>query len=482
MNILPLTAAGLVYMALVWLATPRTAEGAQFFGGRSKSGAAPGLLLLAASAAISWIFAKSIVNAASLTAAFGAWGGVGYAAYYLSFIVVAVAAYVIRTRGGHRSLPAFVADRYGALCMKLFLLAVGVRLFNEVWSNTKVVGLFFGPEGDAAYWSAVAVFTLFTAFYTLKSGLRGSILTDGVQMLLAAFLLVVILGAIYPTLSTEFPEISAAQSAGGITFALLALVQVASYGFHDPVLTDRAFITNPKTMLKAFAVAGLVGGGFIMLFGLTGFYALAVGHEGGNIMSSIAGAVSLPLLVVFNVMMLTTAGSTLDSTFSSTAKLTALDFSARRAPEDRSAMKWGRAAIVAVALLGNLPLLTLYVGETGPAVIAATTISGTMIMGLAPIFLLAFFRRAGALSFHLSLWTGFALGVLLALHNARPFDIFPEWLAMGSGKYADDLGVNFFGLLLCCALFLAGGCVSPRRARISNTQAEVSAVQVSNEK
>ena len=78
-------------------------------------------------------------------------------------------------------------------------------------------------------------------------------------------------------------------------------------------------------------------------------------------------------------------------------------------------------------------------------------------MGLAPVFLLAFFKKAGALSFHLSLWTGFALGVLLA---AAP-GIFPEWAALGSGKYADDLGVNLFGLLLCCGLFVLGGFISP---------------------
>ena len=479
MNVLPLTAAGVVYMALVWLAAPRNIRGAQFFNGHSQTGAAPGFLLLAASAAISWIFAKSIVNAASLTAAFGLWGGIGYAAYYLSFIVVAVAAYFIRVRGKHRSLPGFVANRYGTLCMKLFLLAVGVRLLNEVWSNTKVVGLFFGPEGHPGYWSAVAVFTLFTAFYTLKSGLRGSILTDGVQMLLAAFLLVVILGAIYPTLSAGFPAVSAAQTAGGITFALLALTQVASYGFHDPVLTDRAFISDPKTTVKAFVAAGLVGGAFIALFGLAGFYAVAVGHESGNIMASIGGAVALPLLIVFNVMMLTTAGSTLDSTFSSSAKLTALDFGLRRDEGDAKTLRRGRVAVVAVALIGNLPLLTFYIGETGPAVIAATTVSGTMIMGLAPVFLLAFYRRAGALSFHLSLWTGFVLGILLALHNARPFEVFPEWVSLGGGKYADDLGVNFFGLILCCALFFIGGIVSPNRNRKSESSRESEPTQES---
>jgi len=48
---------------------------------------------------------------------------------------------------------------------------------------------------------------------------------------------------------------------------------VLSYPFHAPVLTDRAFLTKPKSMVKAFLVAGLIAGGFVLLFssaGLTG--------------------------------------------------------------------------------------------------------------------------------------------------------------------------------------------------------------------
>lgn len=451
-------------MAMVWFAAPRNVGISQFFNGQSKSNAEPTFWLLVASAAISWIFAKSIVNSAALTHSFGIWGGLGYAIYYLSFIVVAVTVYCLRVRGGYQSLPSFISSRYGGVCMKLFLLAIAIRLFNEVWSNTKVVGLFFGEEGSGGYWSSVIVFTLFTAFYTLRSGLRGSLMTDGVQMLLASFLLAIILAAIFPAFDGQMPSASEAQIAGGITFALLALVQIASYGFHDPVLTDRAFITQPKRMLKAFICAGLLGGAFIILFGLTGLYATTIGHSGGNIMSSIAGAVSLPLLIVFNVMMLTSAGSTMDSTFSSTAKMIAIDYGNRSEAPTESHLKKGKIAILAIALLGNLPLLTLYLGDqVGPAIIKATTISGTMIMGLAPVFLLAFVRGAGALSFHLSFWTGLVLGVCLAA------GWIPSAFALGSGKYALSLGTNVYGLLLCSVLFIIGALVAPAPRKVSSS-------------
>ena len=34
--------------------------------------------------------------------------------------------------------------------------------------------------------------------------------------------------------------------------------------------------------------------------------------------------------------------------------------------------------------------------------------------------------------------------------------IFPEWLDLGVGIYADDLGVNVYGLLVCTAGYLLG--------------------------
>ena len=117
--------------------------------------------------------------------------------------------------------------------------------------------------------------------------------------------------------------------------------------------------------------------------------------------------------------------------------------------------------MAAVALLGNLPLLSIYLGDQiGPAVIAATTISGTMVMGLAPIFLLAWLKPAGRLSFHLAFWPGLALGVIMTVESATGLSIVPASVDLGSGKYADDLGVNLFGLALCTGGYLVGAAVS----------------------
>lgn len=449
---------------VVQTTTPTKVSASEFFEGQSQRGQAPGLWLLVSSAAISWIFAKSIDNAASLGSAFGVAGGIGYAIYYLSFVTAAVALYYIRVRGGHRSIPDFLVSKYGKVCARLFLLAIAIRLLNEVWSNTKVFSLYFGPEGSTGYWIAALLVTAFTVYYSLLGGLRSSLLTDGAQMVLAAVLLVVILVVLGPGLVSQgLPPVDRETSLAGLTFCGLAFVQIFSYPFHDPVMTDRAFITSPRLMVKGFMLAGLISGGFIFLFSGVGLYARAFGVEGHPTLA-VPALFGLPMLLVFNAIMLTSAGSTLDSTFSSVAKLGARDWNNRRGAPTEMQAYLGRWWIVAIAVLGNLPLLSIYLGDrVGPAIIQATTISGTMVMGLAPIFLLAFIRRAGRLSFHLAFWPGLTFGILRVLENALGTTIFPTWMALGTGKYALDLGVNVYGLMICVGGYLLGAALNRSR-------------------
>jgi SSS family solute:Na+ symporter len=452
------------YCVIVWLFSPRRVSPMQFFSGSGDAGGAPSLWVLVFSAAITWIFAKSIANAASLGYAFGPIGGVGYAIYYLSFAVAAFAIYFIRTRGGHRSLPGFLVDKYGPLCARMFLIAIAVRLFNEVWSNTKVGALYFGAEGSGAYWAAAAAMTAFTVYYSWRGGLRSSLLTDAGQMMLAAVLMSVVLVVVLPPLAVKgLPQVSPEVSLAGLTFCALAAVQVLSYPFHDPVLTDRGFLTRPATMVKGFLLAGLISGGFILLFSSVGIYARAFGLEGAPAVS-VPASLGLPMLLIFNAIMLTSAGSTLDSTFASTAKLAAVDWPDRRAEPEARDRRAGRIAMVAVAVLGNAPLFAIYLGDgVGPAVIAATTISGTMVMGLAPIFLLGWVPGAGPASFHLAFWPGLVFGVVKTVEAATATAIFPAWINIGGGKYADDLGINVWGLLFCTVGYLIGALVFGRR-------------------
>jgi Na+/proline symporter len=453
------------YCVIVLRLTPQSVTPVQFFGGGDARGAAPGLWLLVASAAITWIFAKSIANAADLAGAFGIIGGIGYAIYYLSFIVAGVAIYLIRVRGGHASLAGFLTAKYGPACARLFLIAVAIRLFNEVWSNTKVASLYFGAEGSGEYWTGVAFITAFTVYYSWRGGLRSSLLTDGAQMVLAAILLVMVLAIVWPgLLERGLPEIPAGARMAGLTFCGLALVQVLSYPFHDPVMTDRGFITDPRVMIKGFALAGLVAGAFILLFSTVGLYGRAAGLT-GSMAVAVPASLGLPVLLVFNAIMLTSAGSTLDSTFASAAKLAGRDWTGARVQPTDADTRFGRRVMVTIALVGNLPLFGIYMGDAvGPAIIAATTISGTMVMGLAPIFLLAFVPGVGPWSFHLAFWPGLLFGVLVTVESMLKVAIFPAWIDIGTGAYADDLGVNVWGLCLCTAGFLVGALIGRAKA------------------
>lgn len=461
-----------LYGLVMVFISPLATTDQEFFMGARK-GRTVGFWPLASSALITWIFAKSITNAANLGKAFGIVGGIAYATYYLSFMVAGVIIYRIRTTTGHSSLASFLTERFGPGATIAFTLAIVIRLFNEVWSNTAVVASYFGPSGSTTYILAAVVITAFTLSYSLKGGLKSSIVTDVVQLVLAAVLLVFILSKVIPSSGgvTRMLTLGEFTLQGGLDLVLVALLQSLSYPFHDPVLTDRAFISEPKTMRQAFFAAGLAGMGFIALFSLVGVFAKLKGLSGPSTIST-AQFFGLPMLIIFNVIMLTSAGSTLDSTFSSVSRLAAKDISpmarlwshpwlgrATAFLNQTSPITFGQGAMVVIAIFGNLPLIA------DPAILKATTISGTMVMGLAPIFCFWWVKGACRVSFHLAFWTGLALGIMAA------FGKYPQFLAIGMGKYGSLLSINLYGLVLCTGLFFLPLLVRNGRQRLpSRTQ------------
>ena len=178
---------------------------------------------------------------------------------------------------------------------------------------------------------------------------------------------------------------------------------------------------------------------------------------GGNPSLAMPASFGVTMLLIVNAIMLTSAGSTLGLTFASMAKLTARDWSGENDVPTERQLTTGRKAVIIIVVLGNLPLFSLYLdSEVGPAVIAATTISGTMVMGLAPIFILAFLPGAGRWSFHSAFWQGIIFGIIMTLEGAMSLQIVPAWADIGVGKYADDLGVNLWGVGISTIGFLIG--------------------------
>ncbi|AEH00478.1 sodium:solute symporter [Lacinutrix sp. 5H-3-7-4] len=396
----------------------------------------PNVLVLTGSLIISWIFAKSITNAANLGLDFGLVGGIAYAGYYLSFAVAGVLIYKLRTKGGFNSIHEFLTSKYGRRAVALFSILIIIRLFNEVWSNTMVIGSYFGVQGSTPYFTAIIVFTLLTLAYAIKGGLSSSIFTDVIQMVLFSILLIIILYSIF---SKDNFSASQVVSSGtwsfelGLNLFFAAILQSFSYPFHDPVLTDRAFISTPKVTLKSFLWASVLGGLCIILFSIIGIYAQTQGFK-GQAAVEVGKAFGVVILLVINFIMITSAASTLDSTFSSFSKLLAIDLGFGKN------ISFGRLAMVVIAILGTIPIFF------NAEILSATTISGTMVIGLTPIFL--FWNvNAPRLSFYLSVVCGLVFGFLLV------FNAFPESLIFTTGKYAQLLWVNIWGILSCIVLY-----------------------------
>jgi Na+/proline symporter len=393
--------------------------------------------MLTGSLIISWIFAKSITNAANLGLEFGLVGGVAYAGYYLSFAVAGLIIYKLRTVGGFTSIHHFLTDRYGRKAVALFSVLISFRLFNEVWSNTMVIGSYFGDAGTTVYYAAIIVFTVLTLAYTLKGGLSSSIFTDVIQMVLFSVLLIIILGVIFTEPSTSVGGLVTSGTWSmelGLNLFFAAVLQSFSYPFHDPVLTDRGFITSPKVMRKSFLWAAVLGGLCIVLFSIVGVYAQQAGLQ-GQAAVEVAKKLGVVLLLVINFIMITSAASTLDSTFSSFSKMLTIDLKLG------STVAFGRVMMVIVAVLGTIPVFL------NAEILSATTISGTMVIGLTPVFVL-WHLKAPRVSYYLSVICGLIFGLLLV------FEWFPANLIFTTGKYASLLWINVFGILCSFTVFL----------------------------
>jgi hypothetical protein len=144
------------------------------------------------------------------------------------------------------------------------------------------------------------------------------------------------------------------------------------------------------------------------------------------------------MMLMMNFIMVTSASACIDSAFASFSKLTVVDLGN---PQKASVFR-GRIAMVIVAVAGTLPVFL------GPEILSATTISGTMVIGFAPVFL-CWNVKVPPLAFYLSVGAGVLMGLLFTL------GWLPANLILFPGKYGDLLSVNLLGTLLCFALFFA---------------------------
>jgi Na+/proline symporter len=439
-------------VSLVSLAMSRrtvTVEG--FFEG-SSAGIEPSLWTLVLSQVTTWIFARSLMNAAILGYFYGTAGTLAYTCYYLSFLTGGFI--VSRMRAEHAgSVQDWLGDHFGALGHWTYNSVIALRLLSEVFANLIVVGLIFTaafPSFEHAGMMAIVVLALIGLIYSARGGLQASLRTDVLQMLI--FLVVFSIAFLIMISSTDF-SLSAVLTAEGMhdqgsrpgwVLVAVALLQVFSYPAHDPVMMDRGFIADRKRTSQSFGLAFVLSAVCIFGFGMFGIQAGLVGAGYENQLLGTWQQMFGPFVYFLLICsLLVSAVSTLDSALASSSRLVIDEFGA-----GARTINNGRLAMGLFMVLGTL--LTLFPNKT---LFDAVAVTGTASMFLTPVLSVTFFggrvpRWAYAIS-----WIAAMLGAVAYMYHATDFI---TKLVPGLHKYDQLLSICVYVLAVGFAACILG--------------------------
>ena len=417
-----------------------TVEG--FFGGASAMGRAPGLWTLVLSQVTTWIFARSLMNAAILGYFYGIWGVLAYAAYYGSFLTGGFIVGRLRD-GGAGSVQDWLTARFGAAGVACYNIVIALRLLSEVFANLLVVGLIFAaalPTWAGADTAAILAVAGLGLAYSAWGGLSASLRTDVLQM--GVFLVVFAAAFVALVISPSF-DLGAVLTAPGTSGAwngqvllLVAFLQVFSYPAHDPVMMDRGFLADRATTRASFLHAFWMSSLCIIAFGLFGVQAGLVGADyEGELLGTWAGMFPAWVYGALLISLLISALSTLDSALASAARLVVdeLCLCPRSLTSGRLAMLAFMALGAALTLWGNQSLFD------------AVAVSGTASMFLTPVLVVGLIlKRPVAVWAYLVAFAAAILGAALYFARAAPWaaNLLPE-----AHKY-EQLLVICVGVLL----------------------------------
>lgn len=456
--ILALITAAISVLSIVY--SPRAKTTASFYNGHDASGMAPGVLTLTLSQVTTWIFARSIMNAAILGYFYGIAGALAYAAYYLSFITGAQIIASLRFKHGFGSVQDFLYDRFGLAGTTSYNFVVGVRLLSEVFANLLVIGLIFGTDGTLAYSASIVLVGCATLGYALLGGLNASIRTDAIQMslfiIVLAGLMLVALGSgnfDVPAMMTTSPD----AASPGWVLLVVALLQVWSYPLHDPVMMDRGFIADRKKTMASFYHAAWISILCIMAFGLLGVWAGMNKLDGESFVPTLSRLIGEWPMLFFNIALVVSCMSTLDSTFSSTSKLAIVDMRLG-APTVEN----GRLAMAAFLIGG---LMMVFLGSKD--LFGAVAVSGTASMFLAPVVFFSLWMGRTDIpvwSYLTAFFTAMAAAILFFTESSGYSNLIASMTGL-EHKYSKLLVLSAMTLAIGCGAFVVGMITGGARPR-----------------
>ena len=323
---------------------------------------------------------------------------------------------------GH-TLTEFVISRYGrpmyALVLLIMLFYLFIALTAEITAMAKLVALL----APIPLWVTAGIVLGSTLIYTAYGGLKASIFTDQIQMLIIVPLLLILIllgwhaaGGLDPAmagLKVRAPQLLRLDDWGGIKAGLTFFMAILLTGIFHQGNWQRVYAARDlRSMRRGFLLGGLFAAPVIFILGLFGLAFVGLGHDGD---SSVAlFEVLLPQVPVWFLIALIPLGlalvmSSADTAISAVSSLIAVDLGRIMPRTSQAAMlKLSRWLILAL----SLPVL--WAASKGYSVLYLFLLADLFCSAAAfPVFFGMFNRRHSGGIATFSTICGLAGGLLL---------------------------------------------------------------------
>lgn len=323
---------------------------------------------------------------------------------------------------GH-GLTEFVIHRYGRAMYAFTLVIMLFYLFILLAAGLTAVARMVGLLAPIPLWLTASVVMIATLIYTFYGGLRASIYTDKLQMLVIMPLLGLLLvfgwqaaGGVAPTLAglaDSAPQLLQVSDIGGIRAGLTFFLAVALTGLFYQGTWQRIYAAKDTQVLRrGFWISGVCSFIVVALMGLFGLAFVGLGLEGDGsvaLFSVLLADVPLWFALALVPLGLALVMSSADSTISATSSIIAVDMG-RLIPtaSDTTLMSLARWLIV----LAAIPIT--WVASQGYSVLYLFLLADLLCSAAAfPVFFGLFYRRYTGLNAVISTALGLVAGLAM---------------------------------------------------------------------
>ena len=220
------------------------------------------------------------------------WGGIGAIIGYSlgtafpMFFLIHLGKKIRKEFPKGSSLIEFMRKKFGKSLFKLILLMTIFYMFIFLCAEVTAIAVLINYISGTDLWITALIVLLSTLAYTLYGGLRASIFTDNIQMVVIGFLLIISLAYINSFMGSEFsfefikeknPHLLSSSYVPSYTAGLTFFIAVAATNLFHQGNWQRVYAAkNFQTLRKSLIISFFIIVPIVFYMGFTGMVAFSI--------------------------------------------------------------------------------------------------------------------------------------------------------------------------------------------------------------